>query len=278
MKAKIFLFLVFSFVLSVFAYAEYAPGKIIVKFKPGVIELPKGASIAGIQKTSVRAASVKALAQKYEVSEIEQLFSKALEIQPKWDRLKNDYVFYFPKDQDVLQVVEDFKNNPNVLYVSPCSIVHAFLAPDDPLYSNQYGLTNIKAPQAWDKTTGSSDNVIAVLDTGADSDHADLLARFDPRGWNFVGSGAGSSDFDDDNGHGTGVIGVVGAITSNEVGVAGVDWQAKILPIKVLDSQGNGSIDDIVQGIEYAAALTNNSVDVINMSFGQNSADASLTA
>jgi thermitase len=153
-------------------------------------------------------------------------------------------------------------------------MVRAFLTPNDPLYSNQYGLVNMAAPQAWDRSTGSSSIVVAVLDTGIDSDHPDLQARIDPRGYNFVGNpGEESSSPEDDHGHGTAVSGVIGAVTSNETGVAGVDWKAKILPIKVLNSQGEGPIEDIVQGIEYAIAQD---VDVMNMSFGQSEPNSSL--
>lgn len=248
-------------------YGEYRPGKVLVEFKPGVVKFPGKAAIAAAREVSIPVFSVKALYQKFKVEKVEQLYSKTLEIRPDWTHLKDSYVIYFPKDKDVLKVIEEFKKDPNVISVSPSTVLRAFLTPDDPLYSNQYGLVNIDAPEGWNKTTGSSSVIIAVLDTGIDTDHPDLQARIDSNKYNFVGLPASeSSDPEDDHGHGTAVSGVIGAVTSNEAGVAGVDWQAKILPVKVLNSQGEGDIEDIIQGIEYAAAK---GADVLNMSFGQ---------
>jgi|GEM_PF-921869 len=256
--------LVFVLLLATVSAAEIVPGEIMVKFKPGVMEMPKGMRVAGAKAAAVKAASVQALNAKHGVFRIRQLYRDALANRPDWTQLENHYVLYFSPAQDVQQVVEDYRKDLNVVSAVPCTVLRAFdTIPNDTQFGNQYGLTNIQAPQAWDRTTGSSSVVIAVLDTGIDSDHEDLVGRIDPRGKDYVN---GDDNPEDDNGHGTSVSGVIGAVTNNAKGVAGVDWQAKILPIKVLNSGGSGTIADILDGIAYASSL---SVEAINMSFGQ---------
>jgi subtilisin family serine protease len=251
--------------------ADFAPGKIIVKFKPGIVEIPRGMRAAGITVAKVKAASVSALNTKHGVFKIKQLYKDALENRPDWTQLENHYVIYFPKDKKVSKVAEDFKKDPSVVSATSSSILRAFaVTPNDPRYSSQYGLTNIRAPQAWDRTTGSSSIVVAVLDTGINDAHEDFAGRIDSRGKDYVND---DNDPADDYGHGTAVAGVIGAATNNGVGVAGVDWQAKILPIKVLDSLGNGEMDHILDGIAYANSL---GVEVMNMSFGQYFTDSGL--
>ncbi|MFC1571432.1 S8 family serine peptidase, partial [Candidatus Margulisiibacteriota bacterium] len=218
----------------------------------------------------VGTASIRALNVKHSIVRVEQLYKKALVNRPDWTQLQDDYVLYFPDENNVERVVSDYLADPNVVSASPDTVVHAFATPDDPKYSSQYGLTNISAPQAWDRTTGSSSVVIAVLDTGINADHEDFAGRIDPRGEDFV-----NDDLDptDDFGHGTSVSGVIGATTNNSIGVAGVDWQAKILPLKVLNSIGEGDMSDILAGLAYANSL---SVEVVNMSFGQYNPYSSL--
>jgi thermitase len=269
--ARKIVYLAFCFIVSLFifgasfAYAEYAPGKILVKFKPGTVAIPKGFGVASVKAAAVSAASVKALNTKYGVVEIRQLYKKALENRPDWVHLRDNYILNFPKDKDVMQVVSEYRSDPNVVSASPCSIFRAAdIIPNDPRFIDQWGLTKIKAPQAWDRTVGSAEVVIAVLDTGVDMSHEDLASKIDPRGgWNFV---SGNDNPTDDFGHGTVVAGVIAAATNNGLGIAGVDWRARILPVKVLDNHGEGIIYDILDGIAYASSL---SVEVINMSFGQ---------
>ncbi|MFH1347060.1 MAG: S8 family serine peptidase [Candidatus Margulisiibacteriota bacterium] len=267
-------FLAISFLS--FAYAEYVPGQIMVKFRPGVVSIPKGIRIASTKAASVRASSVSALNTKFRVKEIEQLNQKTLEIRPEWKHLADDYVLIFPEGEDVEKIAAEYKKDPNVISASPVSIVHAFATnPDDTHYvsGDQYGLTNISASLAWDRTTGSSSITIAVMDTGIDYNHEDFDGRVNlADAWDFVNND--SNPMDDHSGsHGTTVSGVIGATTNNGKGVAGVDWQAKILPIKVLDNNGEGSMVDIIQGLSWARAK---GADVVNMSFGQYPADANL--
>lgn len=151
---------------------------------------------------------------------------------------------------------------PNVRYVEPNYT--AFIAdtiPFDPNWNFQYGLINIRAPQGWDYSTGSNAVTIAIIDSGVDLGHADLAAKIVP-GYDFVN---GDSIAQDDNGHGTHVAGIAAASGNNGIGIAGVSWGARIMPIKVLNAAGGGSFADVAAGIIWA---TDNGAQVINLSLG----------
>ena len=258
-----------------FSHADYAPDKIIMILKPGSIEIPRGMRVAGVSAVTVRPASLRALNAKYGVKRVKQLYRALIEARPqKYRHLDNTFVLYLPEGEDLLSAAENYRKDPNVLYVSRVSRVRAFdTNPNDTHFVNghQYGPVNIKCPQAWDRTTGSSSITIAVLDTGINYNHEDFVGRVDvANGWDFVNNDDNPLD---DYGHGTNVSGVIGATTNNGIGVAGVDWAAKILPIKVLDEYGRGDIDDIYEGVAHAILKD---ADVINMSFGQYSQNTSL--
>ncbi|MBN1201848.1 MAG: peptidase S8 [Anaerolineae bacterium] len=132
------------------------------------------------------------------------------------------------------------------------------LTPDDEHRALQWGFTNTNTYAAWDVTTGSPDIVIAVLDSGVDLNHPDLDDHLLP-GYDFVGDDTTPQDT---NGHGTHVAGIANAETNNSLGVAGVAWDARTLPVQV--STGSTVLSsDVVQGIIYAA---NNNADIINLS------------
>jgi len=164
------------------------------------------------------------------------------------------------------QTIEALNKDPSVLYAEPNYIAYALdTNPNDFYYQNgyQWGLAKIKAPTAWDVTTGSSDVVIAVVDTGIDLEHPDFSCPGKlASGKNIVSPG---STPDDDHGHGTHVAGIAAACTNNVSGVAGVAWGARLMPVKVLDSNGSGSYEWVANGITYAA---DQGADVINLSLG----------
>jgi thermitase len=166
--------------------------------------------------------------------------------------------------------------------------------PDDSYFSNQWSFDNtgqtggtvdadIDAPEAWANTTGSDSVVVAVIDTGVLYNHNDLSSNIwnnkgeipdngvdddgngyidDIRGWNFVNS---TNDPVDDQEHGTHVSGIIGAVGNNALGVAGVSWHVKIMPLKAFDQYGQGSTLDAIKAIEYANA---NGASVISNSWG----------
>lgn len=148
------------------------------------------------------------------------------------------------------------------------------VVPNDTHYGQAWHLNNtgqqggtsgadIDAEAAWELSIGSPSVVIAVLDSGIDSDHPEFAGRIDPDGYDFVDE---DDDPEADHPHGTWVAGCLAANAGNGFATAGVDWRCKILPIKVLDDSNAGSTFDLVQGIYYAASQDD--VRVISMSLG----------
>lgn len=138
----------------------------------------------------------------------------------------------------------------------------------DPRLPEQWGLATIGAQAAWSAGTGGG-VTIAVLDTGADFGHEDLRTQL-LAGRNFVDPAKPPQD---DQGHGSHVAGIAAAATGNGLGVAGTAPGARIMPVKVLDADGTGSVDDISEGIRWAAG---NGAHVINLSLGPNAVLATL--
>ncbi len=141
--------------------------------------------------------------------------------------------------------------------------------PNDPSFTSQWHLARIASPAAWDVTTGSSAVTVAVIDTGVDGTHPDLKANVVP-GWNFV---SGSADTTDRIGHGTAVAGTVAAAGNNGIGVAGVSWHSRIMPLVVVDENDLATYSDIADAIRYAA---DHGARVINISVGGPAQSAAL--
>lgn len=188
-----------------------------------------------------------------------------------------------------------YRANPLVLYAEPDYRVQLLLTPNDPQFGSLWGLSNtgqtggtagadISAPAAWETTTGSN-LVVAVIDTGVDYTHPDLAANV----WVNAGEVAGNGVDDDHNGyvddvhgydfvnrdgnplddhnHGTHVAGTIGAVGNNGIGVAGVNWNIKIMALKFLDAGGGGNLSDAIAAINYAVA---NGATISNNSWGFN--------
>jgi serine protease len=141
--------------------------------------------------------------------------------------------------------------------------------PNDPLFSHQWGLPQIKAPAAWARGARGKGVTIAIVDSGVDLGHPDLKAKL-LSGKDLVRkanglSGPGCPGPQDENGHGTHVAGIAAAVTGNRIGVAGTAPGARILPVRVLDKDGAGEDTAINQGIRWAA---DHGAKVINLSLG----------
>ncbi|PKO15852.1 MAG: hypothetical protein CVU39_10035 [Chloroflexi bacterium HGW-Chloroflexi-10] len=207
--------------------------------------------------------------------------------------ISNIYRLQLAPSVDVFHAVRELSANPVVAFAEPDYLAEIIAIPDDLHFSEQWGLTQINAPAAWDVVTGSEDVVIAVVDSGSDASHADLASQYwtnpgeiisngldddnngyidDIQGWNFVDNDA---DLSDNTGHGTQVAGVIAASTNNGVGVAGVCWDCKLMIIKVVQSGGVANYSDIASGVLYAAQK---GADVINLSLGGYSDSATLKA
>ncbi len=180
------------------------------------------------------------------------------------------------------------QNNPDVGYAEPDFRTRLQATPNDEFFWRQYALKNtgqgsalpgspdavagadIKATAAWDMTTGLADVIIAILDTGVDLNHPDIKNKLVSSGRDFI-----NDDYDatDDNWHGTHVAGIAGAETDNGQGIAGVAWNSKILPVKILDQDGSGYYSQLIDGIVWAA---DQNAKVINLSLGGDSPSNAL--
>ncbi len=173
----------------------------------------------------------------------------------------------------------------------PLQNLLAAFSPSDTYYQNQWYLTRVRAGEIWNKVNSSPDVIVAVIDSGTQITHPDLQGNIwtntkenpnndidddrngfvdDYHGWDFV---AGSSDPSPKPGidytstgldHGTMVAGIIGASGNNNQGVAGLTWNVQIMPLRALNSRGEGRVSDVVRAIDYAI---NNGADIINLSF-----------
>ncbi|MBP1156314.1 MULTISPECIES: S8 family peptidase [unclassified Paenibacillus] len=193
---------------------------------------------------------------------------------------KLGYTYVFESgNMEAKQLMSYFKKwnieyaEPHFLYLTnqtagpEASNTDSVITPNDSLYRRyQWNLPQIETEAGWNITKGSQDVIVAVVDTGVDIKHPDLSNQL-VSGYNVVNP---ESDPMDDVGHGTHVAGVVGALVNNNLGVAGMSWYNRIMPVKVLDQSGAGSTYAVAQGIIWA---TDHGAKVINMSLG-NYADA----
>ena len=172
----------------------------------------------------------------------------------------DEHIYTLTGDKELLKNLKKSPLNEYVDYIEPNYIYSALETPNDPDYSKQWNLHNIHVERAWEETKGEGITV-AVIDSGV-SRVPDLRQTEFVPGYDFVND---RKDARDDNGHGTHVAGTIAQSTNNNYGVAGVAYQAKIMPLKVLSAQGGGSGSDIADAIRFAA---DNEADIINMSLG----------
>ena len=188
--------------------------------------------------------------------------------------------------------IRELRKDARLQSAEPDYVMRTLVEPNDPQYPRQkwhYDL--IQLPAAWDISTGSSEVVVAVVDSGV-ARHPDLVENL-LGGYDFVssdplGDGDGRDDDPSDPGiirsgsttrtsHGTHVAGTVAARGNNAQGVTGVGWVTKILPVRALNATGSGSSSDIIEGMRYAAGLTTlkppRKADIINLSLGSDSAN-----
>ncbi len=212
-----------------------------------------------------------------------------------------------PEGADIEEALELYLEDPDVEHAEPNYFVHAnATTPDDADFTRLWGLHNtgqnvngtngtgdadIDAPEAWDVTAGSSDVVVAVIDSGVDINHPDLQPNIwtnpgetpgngldddgngyidDVNGWDFY---VNDNDPRDAHGHGTHVAGTVAAAGDNGIGVTGVSWSAKIMALRFMDAWGSGTTADAISAIEYASAM---GADIINNSWGGSGYNQSL--
>lgn len=181
-------------------------------------------------------------------------------------RIINRAIMKVPEGQSLNDFMDKLKANPLVRSVEPNGFLVAARVPNDPQYSSQaYWYEAMNLPAAWEKTTGGPGITIAVVDSGVRYDHPDIgnLAS----GWDYVDGDSYPFDPGMPNervaSHGTHVAGTIGALTNNFAGVAGVNWNVRIMPVRVLDTTGAGTVANVASGIRWAADA---GADVINLS------------
>ncbi len=205
----------------------------------------------------------------------------------------NERIFVKPitEGEDILDVINSMKKNQDIEYAEPNFIYKAAIIPSDAFFQNQWYLKKIKAIKAWDKKRETPEITIAIIDSGIQINHPDLKDNIwrnqsevpdngidedengfvdDVNGWDFV-----NNTFDPnpkfktgytESGiiHGTIIAGVIAGYGNNGVGISGVTWQARLMPLKVLDDKGAGDTRNVVKAIDYAIK---NKADIINLSF-----------
>lgn len=168
------------------------------------------------------------------------------------------------------QLMKKLAEHPDSVFAEPNYLLLPNRKPNDTYYTEyQWNLPLIGMEKSWDISEGSSDVIVAVVDTGVDMDHPEFAGKL-VEGYNVLED---NNKPQDDNGHGTHVSGVIAAKTNNKDGIAGMTWKSKLMPIKAIGADGSGSAVDIAQGIYWA---TDHGADVINLSVGNYTSSAAL--
>jgi len=265
-------------------HKEYIKDEIVVKYKKSKINL----------KTKAGRLKEKELISR-------QLMEKKGNI-----RFINASVLKIKDKKTIKEKITEFRKDPNVEYAEPNYVYRTLITPNDTFFGKLWGLNNtgqsvngtlgktdadIDATESWDIITGNNNVIIAVTDTGVDYNHPDLSSNIwlnndeiadnsidddsngfidDIRGWDFWND---DNDPMDLNNHGTHVSGTIAAVGNNNQGVAGVNWAAKIMAVRFLNSGGSGTLGDAILSINYAVQ---NGAKIINASWGSSSYSQSL--
>ncbi|MCL5022346.1 MAG: S8 family serine peptidase [Nitrospirae bacterium] len=282
-------------ILSGMEKGKYVQGEVIVKFRSGTI------TTQSMKTHQIVGASV----------------MRRFSIVPNLERVK------LPSGLSVRDAIVQYMSDPAVEYAEPNYLRRTSAIPNDTDFGQQWALRNtgqfangtagvdIKAPGAWDITTGNHAVILAVLDTGIDLNHTDLVGNRwinpgeipnngidddgngkvdDWEGWDFttcaqfrledpsdpssplvcVSPKTESSNPMDEYGHGTHVSGIIGAVGNNGLGTAGVMWGVQIMPLKMLNKDGQGTTADEIAAIDYAVMMRNRGINIVamNASFG----------
>ena len=240
----------------------YAPDRVLVRFRPDVDEtyadgllrsygFPAVRRIPGIGVYSVRTAAG------VSVTETLAMLRRNGDI----ELARPDYrarLADVPNDPYFLNYQYNLRNRGGILDISP------------DIQPQTTAGADIKATTAWDVTKGGAETIIAIVDTGVDMTHPELVSKLVSSGHDFANN---DDDATDDVWHGTHVAGIAAADTNNAAGIAGVAWNCRILPVKVTDATGDGFYSWIIDGIIWAA---DHGADVINISLGGNYPDPFL--
>lgn len=245
------------FSTAVFAQAKgepYVKGELLIKFREGTSK-----------------SKMSAFKSRSGVEHLQTLGSSG------WQRVK------LRGSGDVKRAAASLKNEPEIEYAQPNYYYRLVATPNDPQWGNAglYGLPKISAPAAWDLTTGSSNVVVAVIDTGIRYTHEDLAANIwtnpgEIQGNGIDDDGNGFADdvygYDfyfndpdpiDEHGHGTHVAGTIGAVGNNMLGVVGVNWNVRMMAIKIYDADGFGTTSAmLVSAYNYIRIMKERGINI----------------
>ncbi len=257
---------------------EFVSGEFIIKFK----------------ETPISCFSVDGLNDKYHVYSSEKVCKNS-----EGTTLEHIYKYKVPLDSDILLIIDEYSKLENVVYAEPNYIGHALSIPNDEFYPIQWSLENtgqtiygniygiidadIDSDEAWDIETGNEEIIIAIIDSGVDYTHPDLVDNIwvnedeisgneidddnngyidDIHGYDFFNLDGAPLD---DGGHGTHCAGIAAAVGNNGIGIAGVNWNCKIMCVKNMNFDGGWMISEQINALKYAA---DNGADVFSMSYG----------
>ena len=219
-------------------------------------EVGNGDIVAGFVRNEVVVKFKDYVTEEYKVKLHERLGVKSF-----FKSYGNRYHRVRCKDGDVKRMVDVYSKAEEVEFAEPNYIYKALFTPNDESFDLQWNMEQINCERAWDISSGNG-IVVAVVDSGVNSNGIDGYTWEVIQGRDFVNRDDNSTD---DNGHGTHVAGTIGQATNNNVGVAGVAFNATIMAVKVLGRRGFGDVSAIADGISYAA---DNGAHVINLSVG----------
>ena len=248
------------------AKAPSRKGEVLIRFRAGVSQTDKDVALANHQSRVKKQLRGESAIEKLGISETE----------------------------DANTVASQLSLNPAIEFAEPNFIINkdqlSGVTPNDPSFAAQWALSNtgqnngqygsdIDVSKAWQTTTGGQGTVIAIIDSGVDFTHPDLVnnewtnpspANGDTHGWDYV---TDSAAIRDEFGHGTAIAGIIAAQGNNGLGVSGVMWRASLMSLRVLDNTGSGDISSAVEAIDYAVA---HNAQVINLSWGTAGESAAL--
>lgn len=276
-KCTLLIMALFIITFTCSASLNWAPGEVLIKMSPDVVENTTNHSYT-LNRTTIE--TLKSLGS----SQIEPVFKSPAKLQSDLNRWFKVACTPGISEEVLLERVSSLAS------VEEAELnyeVYLDVTPDDADYDKQWAWDVLDAERAWDISQGVPQVVVAIIDSGTDMDHEDLVDNIwsnpgevpgngidddgngytdDSVGWDFRGNDNNPDNVNTDNDHGTHVAGIVGAVTNNGIGVAGGSWNCPVMILKVFPNTGGGAwVDDVAEAITYA---TDNGASVINLSLG----------
>jgi Subtilisin-like serine proteases len=194
---------------------------------------------------------------------------KLTDMQAKNIGKKENHIYKIKMDKDT--ILKNLAQGCEIEYIEADTKLKQCFTPNDPLYSSQqWNINSLNVDKVWDTTKGSSQIMIAVIDSGLEQTHPDFNNLTILNGYDYI-----FDDYDlwDSTGHGTFVSGIIAASGNNNIGIAGIAWNVKILPLHVMMSDGTAYNSDVAQAIYDAADVGAN---IINISMGSQTNDSTV--